>query len=134
MDTVLKLSKYLRTSDYEMRCVGIPKTIDNDLAGTDHTPGFGSAAKYIAVTLKEIVRDCSVYTVPAVTVVEIMGRDAGWLTAASGLPCDVPGAGPDLIYLPERPFSLDAFLEDVKEVHSRKPAVVVAVRDVLPVA
>ena len=129
MDTVLKLSKYLRTSDYEMRCVGIPKTIDNDLAGTDHTPGFGSAAKYIAVTLKEIVRDCSVYTVPAVTVVEIMGRDAGWLTAASGLPCDVPGAGPDLIYLPERPFSLDAFLEDVKEVHSRKPAVVVAVSE-----
>ncbi len=129
MDTVLKLSKYLKTSDYEMRCVGIPKTIDNDLAGTDHTPGFGSAAKYIAVTLKEIVRDCSVYTVPPVTVVEIMGRDAGWLTAAAGLPNDVHGAGPDLIYLPERPFSLDTFLEDVKEVHSRKPAVVVAVSE-----
>ena len=129
MDTVLKLSKYLKTSDYEMRCVGIPKTIDNDLAGTDHTPGFGSAAKYIAVTLKEIVRDCSVYTVPAVTVVEIMGRDAGWLTAAAGLPNDVPGAGPDLIYLPERPFSLDCFLEDVKSVQSKKPAVVVAVSE-----
>ena len=129
MDTVLKLSKYLRTSDYEMRCVGVPKTIDNDLAGTDHTPGYGSAAKYIAVTLQEIVRDCSVYTVPAVTVVEIMGRDAGWLTAAAGLPNRTPGAGPDLIYLPERPFSLDAFLEDVKEIQAEKPAVVVAVSE-----
>ena len=129
MDTVLKLSKYLSTSDYEMRCVGIPKTIDNDLAGTDHTPGFGSAAKYIAVTLKEIVRDCSVYTVPAVTVVEIMGRDAGWLTASAALPNVIPGAGPDLVYLPERPFSLDAFLEDVKRVQSDKPAVVVAVSE-----
>ena len=80
MDTVAKLAAYLKNSDYEMRAVGIPKTIDNDLAGTDHTPGFGSAAKYIATTLQEIVRDCAVYTVPAVTIVEIMGRDAGWLT------------------------------------------------------
>ncbi len=129
MDTVSKLSKYLSTSDYEMRCVGIPKTIDNDLCGTDHTPGFGSAAKYIAVTLSEIVRDCSVYTVPAVTIVEIMGRDAGWLTASAGLPGYLTGYGPDLIYLPERPFSLDSFLEDVKEIHTRKPAVVVAVSE-----
>ena len=88
MDTVAKLTEYLKTSDYEMRAVGIPKTIDNDLAGTDHTPGFGSAAKYIATTMQEIVRDCAVYTVPAVTIVEIMGRDAGWLTASAALPLD----------------------------------------------
>ena len=86
MDTVAKLSAYLSTVDYEMRVVGVPKTIDNDLADTDHTPGFGSAAKYVAVTLSEIVRDCAVYRVPAVTVVEIMGRDAGWLTASAALP------------------------------------------------
>ena len=87
-----------------MRAVGIPKTIDNDLAGTDHTPGFGSAAKYIATTMQEIVRDCAVYTVPAVTIVEIMGRDAGWLTASAALPTYLGGYGPDYVYLPEVPF------------------------------
>ena len=129
MDTVAKLSKYLSTSDYEMRCVGIPKTIDNDLAGTDHTPGFGSAAKYIATTVQEIVRDCAVYTVPAVTVVEVMGRDAGWLTASAALANLINGQGPDLVYLPERSFSFDAFIEDLREVQSRKPNVVVAVSE-----
>ena len=83
MDTVSKLGEYVSGCGYEMRVVGIPKTIDNDLCATDHTPGFGSAAKYVAATLQEICLDCAVYTVPAVTVVEIMGRDAGWLTASA---------------------------------------------------
>ena len=129
MDTVAKLSKYLSGSDYEMRCVGIPKTIDNDLAGTDHTPGFGSAAKYIATTVQEIVRDCAVYSVPAVTVVEIMGRDAGWLTASAAIANMINGEGPDFVYLPERSFSFDVFLEDLKEAQLRKPNLVVAVSE-----
>ena len=87
MDTVAKLSRYIASHPaYDMRVIGLPKTIDNDLRGTDHAPGFGSAAKMIATEMQEIVRDCAVYTVPAVTVVEIMGRDEGWLTAASALP------------------------------------------------
>lgn len=129
MDTVSKLTRYLRTSDYEMRCVGVPKTIDNDLVGTDHTPGYGSAAKYIAATMQEIIRDCSVYDIPAVTVVEIMGRDAGWLTAAAALPRAVSGVQPDLVYLPERTFDLCRFIEDVKASLAKKPAVVVAVSE-----
>ena len=129
MDTVAKLTKYLKTSDYEMRCVGIPKTIDNDLTGTDHTPGFGSAAKYIAATLQEIVRDCAVYTIPAVTVVEIMGRDAGWLAASAALPRIISGQAPDLVYLPEREFSLENFINDVKTVLEQKPNAVVAVSE-----
>ncbi len=129
MDTVAKLSKYIASSDYDMRCVGIPKTIDNDLAGTDHTPGFGSAAKYIATTVQEIVRDCAVYTVPAVTVIEVMGRDAGWLTASSALANMISGEGPDLVYLPERRFSFETFLEDLKAVQAKKPNLVVAVSE-----
>ncbi|MBR5817927.1 MAG: diphosphate--fructose-6-phosphate 1-phosphotransferase, partial [Clostridia bacterium] len=85
MDTVSKLSVYAKECGYDMRVVGVPKTIDNDLAATDHTPGFGSAAKYVATTMKEILRDASVYTLDAVTIVEIMGRDAGWLTASAAL-------------------------------------------------
>lgn len=131
MDTVAKLTKYLKSCDYEMRCVGVPKTIDNDLVGTDHTPGFGSAAKYIACTMQEIVRDCSVYKIPAVTIVEIMGRDAGWLTASAALSgTENNGQGaPDLIYLPERTFDNDRFISDVKEVLEKKSAVVVAVSE-----
>ena len=129
MDTVAKLSEYLKTVDYEMRVVGVPKTIDNDLADTDHTPGFGSAAKYVAVTLSEIVRDCAVYRVPAVTVVEIMGRDAGWLTASAALPGAIGGEGVDLIYLPERPFTFEQFTEDLKEAFKRHPNVVVAISE-----
>ena len=128
MDAVAKLSAYLETVDYEMRIIGVPKTIDNDLVGTDHTPGFGSAAKYIATTIKEIVRDCAVYTIPAVTIVEIMGRDAGWLTAASSL-ASLSGDGPDLIYLPERAFSLDGFFADVKAALAKHPNVVIAVSE-----
>jgi 6-phosphofructokinase 1 len=129
MDTVEKLSAYAQAQGYDMRVVGVPKTIDNDLMGTDHTPGYGSAAKYIAVTMGEILRDAAVYTLPAVTVVEIMGRDAGWLTAAASLGRLVSGQEPDLVYLPERIFDLEAFYEDVAAALARHPSVVVAVSE-----
>ncbi len=125
MDTVLKLSRYAASHDYEMRVVGVPKTIDNDLMATDHTPGFGSSAKFVATTVKEIMRDVEVYTVNAVTIVEIMGRDAGWLTAASALPVLSGGKGPDLVYLPESVFDADRFIEDVKAALKKHPAVLV---------
>ena len=128
MDTVLKLSRYAASHEYELRVVGVPKTIDNDLMATDHTPGFGSAAKFVATTVKEIVRDINVYTMDAVTIVEIMGRDAGWLTASSAL-ASIGDVGPDLVYLPERVFDEDSFVRDVKarlEVH---PAILVAVSE-----
>lgn len=129
MDAVDKLSAYFRENDYAIRIVGVPKTIDNDLTLTDHTPGFGSAAKYIATTVQEIVCDCAVYTVPAVTIVEIMGRDAGWLTTAAGLPGALTGRGVDYLYLPERAFDTQAFLADVKAALARHPNVVVAVSE-----
>ena len=129
MDTVAKLSRYTREVGYEMRVIGVPKTIDNDLAGTDHTPGFGSAAKYIAATMQEILRDTAVYTVKAVTIVEIMGRDAGWLTAAAALPSLYTNVSPDLVYLPEVPFDYDRFFEDVEKAFERHPNVVVAVSE-----
>lgn len=129
MDTVAKLSAYTREHDYQMCIMGVPKTIDNDLVVTDHTPGFGSAAKYIAVTMQEIIRDCAVYTVPAVTIVEIMGRDAGWLTAAAGISRVVNGIAPDLIYLPERAFSREEFFEDLRAALSKHPNVVIAVSE-----
>jgi 6-phosphofructokinase 1 len=112
-----------------MRVIGVPKTIDNDLVGTDHTPGFASAAKYIATTMAEIIRDCAVYTTKAVTVVEIMGRDAGWLTASAGIAKAFGGEVADLIYLPERAFNKDEFFEDLREILNRKPNVVVAVSE-----
>ena len=129
MDTVAKLSAYAQAKSYEIRVIGVPKTIDNDLVGTDHTPGFGSAAKYIAVTMQEILRDTAVYTVPAVTVVEIMGRDAGWLTASSALGRIVNGHAPDLVYLPERDFDFEEFYEDVAEALKKHPNVVIAVSE-----
>ncbi len=129
MDTVLKLSNYAKGHDYELRVVGVPKTIDNDLAVTDHTPGFGSAAKFVATTFKELLRDVSVYTMKAVTVVEVMGRDAGWLTASSALPKLSGGVGPDLVYLPERVFDLEEFISSVKAVMDEHPAVLVAVSE-----
>jgi len=129
MDTVAKLSRYVQTHDYPMCVVGLPKTIDNDLPGTDHAPGYGSAAKLIATEVQEIVRDCAVYTVPAVTVVEIMGRDAGWLTAAAALPRITGGFAPDLVYLPEVPFSMQSFFNDVRAVFAKKPNIVVAVSE-----
>lgn len=129
MDTVAKLSEYTKNHDYEMRVIGVPKTIDNDLVGTDHTPGFGSAAKYVAVTMQEIIRDCAVYTTPAVTVVEIMGRDAGWLTASAAIGRIVNGIAPDLVYLPERSFDMDKFFDDVKAALDKHPNVVIAVSE-----
>ena len=129
MDTVMKLSRYAKQKKYELRVIGVPKTIDNDLEFTDHTPGFGSAAKFIATTVKEVLRDISVYTVKAVTIVEIMGRDAGWLTTAAALPKLSGGIAPDLIYLPEREFDMDEFLSDVRAALERHPAVFVAVSE-----
>ena len=129
MDTVAKLSEYTKKHDYQMCIMGVPKTIDNDLVVTDHTPGFGSAAKYIAVTMQEIIRDCAVYTVPAVTIVEIMGRDAGWLTAAAGISRVVNGIAPDLIYLPERAFNKEEFFEDLRAALQKHPNVVIAVSE-----
>ena len=129
MDAVAKLSEYAETQSYRMCIVGIPKTIDNDLKFTDHTPGYGSAAKYIATTMQEIIRDCSVYTVKAMTVVEIMGRDSGWLTAAAALPGYVYGAAPSMIYLPEVPFSPEMFFEDLERSFARSPFAVVAVSE-----
>ncbi|MBE6574832.1 MAG: 6-phosphofructokinase [Ruminococcaceae bacterium] len=129
MDTVAKLSAYTKGHDYEMRIVGVPKTIDNDLVVTDHTPGFGSAAKYLAVTMQEIIRDCAVYTTKAVTIVEIMGRDAGWLTASAAIGRGVNGIAPDLIYLPERNFDMNEFFTSVRAALEKHPNVVVAVSE-----
>ena len=134
MDTVAKLSKYTTECGYEVRIIGVPKTIDNDLLGTDHTPGFGSAAKYISVTMQEIIRDTAVYTVKAVTVVEIMGRDAGWLTASSELGRVLGLPSPDLVYLPERDFNMDEFFEDLSAALEKKPNIVVAVSEGLRMA
>ena len=129
MDTVAKLSEYTKECDYEMRVIGVPKTIDNDLVVTDHTPGFASAAKYIATTVTECIRDCAVYKTKAVTVIEIMGRDAGWLTASAGIPRAFGGETPDLIYLPERAFDKEEFFEDLRALLDKKPNVVVAVSE-----
>ena len=129
MDTVMKLSKYAANHDYQMRVVGVPKTIDNDLVATDHTPGFGSAAKFVATTIKEVLRDVSVYKMKAVTIVEIMGRDAGWLTASAGLVKLSGGIAPDLIYLPEHPFDPEEFLASVNKIFEDHPAVLVAVSE-----
>lgn len=128
MDTCDKISKYMQKSGYDVNVIGIPKTIDNDLCGTDHCPGYGSAAKYIANSIMEINRDASIYPSPLVVVVEIMGRNAGWLTAASKL-ASVNGYGADLIYLPETPFSYEKFLSDVKTVVDAKKYCVVAVSE-----
>lgn len=129
MDTVAKLSSYLEKTDYEMRVIGVPKTIDNDLMETDHTPGYGSAAKYIATTLQEVIRDCSVYTTKAVTIVEIMGRDSGWLTCAAAIGRIVTGYEPDYVYLPEIPFNMESFFEDIENAFKKHPNVVIAVSE-----
>ncbi len=115
MDTCNKISKYLQQANYECNVIGVPKTIDNDLYGTDHCPGYASAAKYIATTIMEINLDAKVYDTGLVCVIEVMGRNAGWLTAAAAL-AGHKGLGADLIYLPEVAFDLDKFVEDVKAV------------------
>ena len=128
MDTVAKLTAYTSACGYEMRIIGVPKTIDNDLVGTDHTPGFGSAAKYVATSISEMLCDCAAYTVKAVTIVEIMGRDAGWLTTAAAL-AGASGRSPDLIYLPERVFDFERFYSDVEAALEKHPNVMVAVSE-----
>ena len=129
MDTVLKLSEYAKKINYDISIIGVPKTIDNDLCITDHTPGFGSAAKYIAASMLEIAHDTSIYPVKSVTIVEIMGRDAGWLTAASALARNEYSSVPDLIYLPETDFDENAFIADVKNKLEEKDALVIAVSE-----
>ena len=115
MDTVQKLSTYFEEHGISIRVIGIPKTIDNDLCITDHTPGFGSAAKYVATTMQEIIRDSSVYSIPSVTIVEVMGRHAGWLTASSAVLHGLGETAPHLIYVPEAEFSLEKFMKDVRQ-------------------
>jgi 6-phosphofructokinase 1 len=130
MDTVSKLSRYaLLHPEYEFVAIGVPKTIDNDLSGTDHAPGYGSAAKFIATVMQEIMHDCAVYTIPAVTIVEIMGRDAGWLTAAAGVGAAAGGYSPDGIYLPECVFSMEEFFDNIEKSFKKHPNLVIAVSE-----
>lgn len=130
MDTVWKLSRYIRKKGIDdIFVMGAPKTIDNDLMHTDHCPGYGSAAKYIATTFAELRRDCDVYDVPAVTIVEVMGRNAGWLTAASALSRLNGSQGPDAIYLCETVFDPERFLRDLQERLQKKNALLIAVSE-----
>ena len=128
MDTCDKISRYMERSGWDCRVMGIPKTIDNDLFGTDHCPGFGSAAKYIATSCMEVSKDSRVYPTGQVTIVEIMGRHAGWLAGSAALGARF-GSGPDLVYLPERVFDMDRFLADVERVYRKKGACLVAVSE-----
>ena len=128
MDTCNKISKYMQKVGYECRVMGVPKTIDNDLFGTDHCPGYASAAKYIATSCMEVYQDARVYDTGMICIIEIMGRHAGWLTAAAALATEY-GAGPDLIYLPERDFDMDKFLADVERVYKEKGNCMVAVSE-----
>ena len=129
MDTVSKLFNYFKSTSFDVRIAGIPKTIDNDLVITDHTPGFGSSAKLIATAVKEIACDISCYTQRSVTIIELMGRDTGWLATSSALPKYYYGYGADLIYLPEIPFSKEKFIDDIKECFKKKTSVLVCVSE-----
>ena len=129
MDTICKLSDYAKRIGSDIRFMGVPKTIDNDLMVTDHTPGYGSAAKYIGVVMKEIIRDATVYGTKYVTIVEIMGRNAGWLTAAAALAKAEDCEGVDMICLPEVPFNVDHFVEKVERMQKEKPSIVIAVSE-----
>ena len=128
MDTCNKINRYMKKVGYECRVFGVPKTIDNDLFGTDHCPGFASAAKYIATSIMEVSRDSNVYDKGMITIVECMGRHAGWLTAASAL-AGLSGEGPDLIYLPETDFDMDDFMDDVIDIYKRYGRCLVAVSE-----
>lgn len=128
MDTCNKISKYMLEQGYECRVMGIPKTIDNDLAGTDHCPGFASAAKYIATSIMEVYHDARVYDTGMVTIIECMGRHAGWLTAAAAL-AQAKGNGPDLIYVPEVAFDMDKFIASVKKIYDENKKCIVAVSE-----
>ncbi len=129
MDTVARLSAFFRAEGEDIKCIGIPKTVDNDLAVTDHTPGFGSAARFVAASFSEIMIDSSAYPSQSVTIVEVMGRNAGWLTASSVLARAHGFTGPHLIYLPEVPFSPKKFLAKVEEKLKTEPNVLVAVSE-----
>ena len=129
MDTIKKLTDYGKLIESDIHFMGVPKTIDNDLAVTDHTPGFGSAAKYIGAITKEVIRDGLVYDIPNVTILEIMGRNAGWLTAAAALARCEDCEGPDMIFLPEVPFDYDTFIQKIKELQKKKNAIVIAVSE-----
>lgn len=129
MDTIGKLADYGAHIGSDIRFMGVPKTIDNDLCVTDHTPGYGSAAKYIGNIMKEIIRDANVYGTKYVTIVEIMGRNAGWLTAASALAKGDDCEGVDMICLPEVPFNVDRFVEKVERMQEKKPSIVIAVSE-----
>ena len=128
MDTCVKLSEYFETTDYEVRIIGVPKTVDNDLPLTDHTPGFGSAAKFIVNTMMQLSCDSTVYPRGKVTIVEIMGRHAGWLTAAAHVATN-EGFGPDLVYIPEVAFDLDDFIDQVGKIFNEKSNCLIAVSE-----
>ena len=128
MDTCNKISKYMQSVGYECRVMGVPKTIDNDLWGTDHCPGYASAAKYIATSIMEVYQDARVYDTGMIAVVEVMGRHAGWLTAASALASEY-GCGPDLIYMPETDFDMDKFIADVKRIYAERNYCLIAVSE-----
>ena len=128
MDTCNKISKYMQKVGYECRIMGVPKTIDNDLNGTDHCPGFASAAKYIATSCAEVWQDAHVYDTGMVTIIEIMGRHAGWLAGSAAL-ASLTGCGPDLVYLPETDFDMERFLADVKAVYDQSGNCLVAVSE-----
>jgi 6-phosphofructokinase 1 len=125
MDTCSKVSRYLQSVGYECCVMGVPKTIDNDLYGTDHCPGFGSAAKYIATTCMEVSLDAKVYDTGMICIIEIMGRNAGWLAGAAAL-ASASGEGPDLVYLPEIPFDVEKFYADVERIYNEKGKVIIA--------
>ena len=131
MDTIKKLSDYAIVKGHSQKFLGVPKTIDNDLALTDHTPGFGSAAKYIATSTKEVIRDAMglSYKRKMITIMEIMGRNAGWLTGATALAKTEECCGPDLIYLPEVPFDIEKFLKKCTDLLKKKSSIVVAVSE-----
>ncbi len=128
MDTCSKVSRFMAKSGYDCRVMGVPKTIDNDLFGTDHCPGFASAAKYIASSCAEVYKDARVYDTGMVTVIEIMGRHAGWLAGAAAL-AGVAGCAPDLVYLPEVDFDMDRFLNDVTDIYNKNGNCIVAVSE-----
>jgi 6-phosphofructokinase 1 len=129
MDTVLSLKKYFKDKNRGVSVLGVPKTIDNDLLCTDHTPGYGSAAKFIATTMSEIASDCFIYDLDAVTIVEIMGRNAGFLTMAAAIPTFLGEYAPQLVYLPERPVKTEKLVSDIKNALKKDRAVIVAVSE-----
>lgn len=129
MDTIKKLQRYANSINKKISFIGVPKTIDNDLAITDHTPGFGSACKYVATMVKEIIKDATVYDKTSVTIIEIMGRNAGWLTASACLTKGEDCAGIDMVYLPEVHFDIEDFLKKIKNLHKSKKSLVIAISE-----